>query len=50
MKGKCEDCGHSVMQHYCHFNRHVLNPIKRSGYIADGRKAMLKLKQQVLLL
>ena len=36
------------MQHYCHFNRHVLNPIKRSGYVGDGRKAMLHLKTQVL--
>eukprot|EP01038_Epipyxis_sp_PR26KG_P016128 gene16128-21919_t len=47
-KGKCNDCNHNVMQHYCHFNKHILNPIKRSGYVADGRKAMLKLKQQVL--
>eukprot|EP00601_Ochromonadales_sp_CCMP2298_P023289 CAMPEP_0173315268 /NCGR_PEP_ID=MMETSP1143-20121109/25807_1 /TAXON_ID=483371 /ORGANISM="non described non described, Strain CCMP2298" /LENGTH=108 /DNA_ID=CAMNT_0014257983 /DNA_START=153 /DNA_END=476 /DNA_ORIENTATION=+ len=36
------------MQHYCHFNRHILNPIKRSGYVADGRRAMMKLKTQVL--
>lgn len=44
----CDDCQHSVTQHYCFFNKHILNPIKRSGYIAEGRKAMLKLKQQVL--
>lgn len=43
----CDDCGHSVVQHYCHFNKHILNPIKRSGYVSEGRKAMLKLKQQV---
>ena len=36
------------MQHYCYFNRHILNPIQRSGYVAEGRKAMLKLKEQVL--
>lgn len=47
-KGRCDDCDHSVIQHYCFFNKHILNPIKRSGYVAEGRKAMLKLKQQVL--
>ena len=36
------------MLHFCHFNKHVLNPIKRSGYIGDGRIAMLKLKEQIL--
>jgi DNA repair protein RAD16 len=36
------------MQHYCHFNKHILNPIKRSGYVGEGRKAMIVLKQQVL--
>jgi DNA repair protein RAD16 len=35
------------MQHFCHFNKHVLNPIKRSGYVGEGRKAMLKLKNEV---
>ena len=47
-KGKCDECQHSAMQHYCHFNKNILNPIKRSGYIGDGRKAMLKLKQHIL--
>lgn len=46
-QSRCDDCGHSVVQHYCHFNKHILNPIKRSGYVSEGRKAMLKLKQQV---
>ena len=45
--GKCDDCSHSAMQHFCHFNKHILNPIKRTGYIGEGRKAMLKLKGQV---
>jgi hypothetical protein len=36
------------MQHFCHFNKHVLNPIKRSGYVNEGRRAMLKLKEQIL--
>lgn len=47
-KSKCDDCGHSVISHYCQFNRSILNPIQRSGYVAEGRKAMLKLKQQIL--
>jgi DNA repair protein RAD16 len=42
------ECSHSVMQHFCHFNRDILNPIKRSGYVSEGRRAMLKLKDQVL--
>ena len=36
------------MQHYCHFNRHILNPIKRAGYVSEGRRAMMKLKDQIL--
>lgn len=46
--GKCYDCEHSVINHFCHFNKHVLNPIQRSGYIADGKKAMMLLKNQIL--
>ena len=36
------------MFHFCHFNKHVLNPIKRCGYIDEGKKAMLKLKSEIL--
>ena len=36
------------MQHYCHFNKHILNPIKRAGYVSEGRRAMMKLKDQIL--
>jgi DNA repair protein RAD16 len=46
--GRCDYCNHSSMQHYCYFNKHILNPIKNSGYIGEGRRAMLKLKEQVL--
>lgn len=42
------DCGHSSVQHYSHFNKYVLNPIKSSGYSGDGRRAMFVLKEQVL--
>lgn len=47
-KGMCEDCGHSAMQHSCHFNKHILNPIKRCGFVDEGRRAMLLLKREVL--
>ena len=30
------------------FNNKILNPIKRYGYVGDGRTAMLLLKEQVL--
>lgn len=36
------------MQHFCHFNKHILNPIKRAGYVSEGRRAMMKLKDQIL--
>jgi hypothetical protein len=47
-KGKCQECAHTAMSHYSHFNKHILNPIKRHGYLADGKKAMIKLKEQIL--
>jgi len=46
--GRCLDCDHRPFCHYAHFNRHVLNPIQRDGYSGDGRRAMFKLKQEVL--
>lgn len=46
-KGRCDDCGHTAMVHFCQFNKDILNPIKRCGFVGDGRKAMLKLKEQV---
>ena len=29
--GRCDHCNHTAMFHYSHFNKHILNPIKRSG-------------------
>ena len=46
--GKCKDCGCASSQHFSHFNKHVLNVIQREGYSGDGRRAMLKLKTEVL--
>ena len=36
------------MRHYSFFNKKVMNPIKRYGYIGEGRRAMLRLKQDIL--
>ncbi len=46
--GYCESCDHTAMQHSCHFNLQILNPIKAYGYVDLGKKAMLKLKNEVL--
>ena len=48
LNGKCLDCGHGTIQHFSHFNKHILNPIQRAGYQGDGRRAMMKLKDEVL--
>jgi DNA repair protein RAD16 len=47
-RGKCKDCGHASSQHFSHFNKHILNVIQREGYTGDGRRAMMKLKADVL--
>eukprot|EP00536_Pseudo-nitzschia_multiseries_P003648 jgi/Psemu1/186386/e_gw1.57.141.1 len=46
--GKCKNCGCPNTQHFSYFNKHVLNVIQRDGYTGDGRRAMLKLKTDVL--
>jgi len=46
--GKCKDCGCASSQHFSYFNKHVLNVIQREGYSGDGRRAMMKLKNEVL--
>jgi len=46
--GRCDCCGHSSIQHFSYFNRYVLNPIQRDGYSGDGRRAMFRLKEDVL--
>ncbi|CAL5226040.1 g8852 [Coccomyxa viridis] len=45
---KCDHCGHGSLSHYCWWNKHVANPIKKFGYVGKGRKAMLLLKQDIL--
>lgn len=41
-------CRHGSLSHYCWWNKHVANPIKKFGYVGKGRKAMLLLKQEIL--
>ena len=44
---KCEYCGHGPVQHYSRFNRDVVNPIRKYGYIGAGRNAFVTLKREV---
>ncbi len=44
----CTANRHSPLHHYCWWNKHVANPIKKWGYVGKGRKAMLLLKHQIL--
>lgn len=45
---RCKICKHSPMTHYSYFSKYILNPIKRYGYVGEGRKAMRKLRDEVL--
>eukprot|EP00850_Spirogloea_muscicola_P001122 SM000004S14992 [mRNA] locus=s4:637588:643739:- [translate_table: standard] len=45
---KCDHCGHGPLHHFCWWNKYVANPIKKWGYVADGRRAMMLLKHRVL--
>jgi DNA repair protein RAD16 len=44
----CQYCGHGPVQHFSHFNKHIMNPIQRYGYVGDGRKALMLLTDGVL--
>ena len=39
---------HGALQHYCWWNRFVANPIKKWGYVGQGRAAMRLLKNEIL--
>ena len=41
----CECCGHPGPFHYSYFNRTILNPITRFGYLGEGKKAVIELKR-----
>ena len=40
----CTSCGCPSPYHYSHFNRTILNPITRFGYLGEGKKAVIELK------
>jgi DNA repair protein RAD16 len=44
----CRECGHAGPRHYSHFNQTVINPINRYGYVGDGRKGFLTLRNDIL--
>ncbi|CCW70891.1 unnamed protein product [Phytomonas sp. Hart1] len=44
---ECIFCGHGPVQHYSYFNRLILNPINRYGYIGEGRRGMMLLSNDV---
>ena len=39
---------HSPLHHYCYWNKWVANPIKKYGYVGQGRAAMRLLKKEIL--
>ena len=41
---ECEPL-HAGPRHYSYFNKHVINPINRYGYVGDGRKGFLTLRK-----
>ena len=45
----CAGCGCGAPRHYSYFNRAVMNPINRYGYVGAGKKAMLTLRNDILL-
>ena len=45
---KCLYCGHGPVQHYSLFNRDIVNPIRKFGYVGAGRTGFLALKRGVL--
>ncbi|KAL3912527.1 MAG: hypothetical protein SGPRY_008310 [Prymnesium sp.] len=44
----CQYCGHSPFQHYSLFNRDIVNPIRKFGYLGAGRTGFIALKRGVL--
>jgi len=44
MSRKCDHCKHPPLKHYSYFNKHIINPVKRSGYVGEGKRAIYTLK------
>ena len=47
MQRQCECCGHPAPYHYSAFNKAIINPISRYGYVGEGQQAV-KTLQKVL--
>eukprot|EP00250_Pteridium_aquilinum_P002311 c12509_g1_i2 orf=41-2893(+) len=45
---KCNHCEHSPLAHFCWWNKFIANPIKKSGFKNEGRRAMALLKHKLL--
>lgn len=44
----CIKCHHARMSHFSFFNRKIVSPIQKYGYLGEGREAMRTLKEDVL--
>ncbi|CAM8949787.1 unnamed protein product [Rhodiola kirilowii] len=44
----CKSCPHKSVRHFCWWNKNVATPIQNSGYLDDGKKAMILLKDKIL--
>lgn len=44
----CVFCGHGPLHHFSYFNKHIMNPINRLGYVGEGKKALMLLANGVL--
>ncbi|KAJ1604839.1 Swi2/Snf2 ATPase and Rad16-like protein [Cryptosporidium canis] len=44
----CSFCGHARSCHYSYFNKLIINPIKRYGFMGEGSEAIRRLKEEVL--
>mmetsp|Transcript_13524 Transcript_13524/g.49201 ORF Transcript_13524/g.49201 Transcript_13524/m.49201 type:complete len:1275 (-) Transcript_13524:156-3980(-) len=44
MSRACEECGHPSPYHFSHFNKSILNPIQRYGYVGEGYHGVVALQ------
>ncbi|KAH9259092.1 hypothetical protein BASA81_002712 [Batrachochytrium salamandrivorans] len=44
----CQHCGHTPMSHYSYFNKHIMNPVTRNGFVGEGKRAMELLRDDLL--
>lgn len=45
---QCSSCAHTANRHFCWWNRYIAKPIQARGYVDEGRRAMILLKQKLL--